>query len=106
VQELFRSGGWGMYPTAIVGVLLVVAAIHRALFPERNTGPLLRRLAALTALVSVLGFVTGVVKTLTSLGKCPMYERRRSPRRSESASRSWSSRSRCSCSQSPQRCRA
>ncbi len=71
MPELFRLGGWGMYPTAVVGVALVVATIHAALYPERNGGLLIvRKLGALTALVSLLGFVTGVVKSLIAVGGC------------------------------------
>ena len=33
--EAFRLGGWGMYPTLFIGVLLVGAAVGYAVRPER-----------------------------------------------------------------------
>jgi hypothetical protein len=34
--EFFRDGGWGMYPTAIFGVVLLVASVRFAWTPERR----------------------------------------------------------------------
>ena len=68
MQEAFRLGGWGMYPTAIVGLVLVTAAVQFARAPERGGLPLVKRLGVLTLLVSTLGFVSGVVRSFTSVG--------------------------------------
>ena len=67
MQEAFRLGGWGMYPTALVGLVLVIAAVQFARAPERGL-LLVKRLGVLTAFVSSLGFVSGVVHAFTSLG--------------------------------------
>lgn len=68
MQEAFRLGGWGMYPTAFVGIVLVISAVNFARHPERGGLPLVRRLGALVMIVASLGFVSGVVKSFTSLG--------------------------------------
>jgi hypothetical protein len=56
-----------MYPTAFVGIVLVIAAIQFARCPDRTSLPLVRRLGALVMIVASLGFVSGVVKSFTSL---------------------------------------
>jgi hypothetical protein len=66
MQEAFRLGGWGMYPTLFFGSVLVIAAGAYALNPRRRLSVVLA-LGVLTFLVSCLGFVTGVIKTLTSV---------------------------------------
>lgn len=62
--EAFRLGGWGMYPTAIAGLVLVVSAVQYARSPDARRIHLVRCLSVLTALVGLLGFVAGVIKTL------------------------------------------
>ena len=62
--EAFRLGGWGMYPTAIAGLVLLAAAVQYARSPEPRRMHLVRCLSVLTALVGALGFVAGVIKTL------------------------------------------
>jgi len=60
--EAFRLGGWGMYPTLIVGGLLVGAAAKFALQPERRRMLLVIWMQVLTMLVGTLGFVAGMIK--------------------------------------------
>jgi len=69
--EAFRLGGWGMYPTTIAGVFLIVAAIRYARTSDRAALPLIRQLSILTALVGTLGFVTGVIHAFTACGGAP-----------------------------------
>lgn len=61
--EAFRLGGWGMYPTAIAGFVLVGAAIAYARSPDAVRALLVRRLSLLTFLVGCLGTCAGVINT-------------------------------------------
>lgn len=52
-----------MYPTAIVGILLVASATKYAVVPERRRFVFVVWMHVLTLLVGTLGFVTGFIKT-------------------------------------------
>jgi hypothetical protein len=65
--DAFHHGGWGMYPTLIIGVVLVAAAIRFARNPEGGRGELVRHLSRLTFLVGSLGTVTGTIKSFMSM---------------------------------------
>ena len=67
--EAFRLGGWAMFPTAIAGLVLVVAAVQYARSPDARRIHLVRCLSVLTALAGTLGFVTGSIKTLLGAGE-------------------------------------
>ena len=56
-----------MYPTTLIGLVLVISALHYAWRPDRNALVIVRRLAALTMLSSCLGFVTGCIKCFLSV---------------------------------------
>ena len=71
MSEAFRLGGWGMYPTAIAGFILVMCAWRFAWGPSRDRLPVVMWLGALVGLTSTLGFVTGVIKTLLAAGQLP-----------------------------------
>jgi hypothetical protein len=62
--EAFRLGGWGMYPTAIAGLVLVFTSIKYAVTPDPKRRALVRALAMLVLLAACLGFTTGVIHTL------------------------------------------
>lgn len=68
MKEAFELGGWGMYPTTLAGVVLVIAAGLYARQPDRRHLHLVQCLSVLTVLVSCLGFVTGVIKSFLSIG--------------------------------------
>ena len=61
--EAFHLGGWGMYPTTIFGLVLVATALRH---PTQRIA-LVRALSVLTALSGALGFVSGVIKSFTSV---------------------------------------
>lgn len=61
--EAFRLGGWGMYPTVVVGLVLVGLAFAHAWSPTARRAAVVKSLSMLTFLVSTLGFVTGVIKS-------------------------------------------
>jgi hypothetical protein len=72
--EAFRLGGWGMYPTAIAGALLLGAAIRFARSPDPARLPLVRSLSILVALVGALGFTSGVIHCFTACADAPANE--------------------------------
>jgi uncharacterized membrane protein len=68
MKEAFRLGGWGMYPTTLVGLVLLFMALQYARDPDRRRMQIVRCLATLTLLTSCLGFVTGVIKSFIAAG--------------------------------------
>lgn len=69
--EAFRLGGWGMYPTALFGLLMLGVSIRYALQPDRRFLPLQVSLGILTLLAGGLGFVTGLIATFSHMGEVP-----------------------------------
>jgi hypothetical protein len=67
MSEAFHMGGWGMYPTSIFGVLLIVATIRYAMSPERRFVPLQVSLGIMTLASGCLGFVTGLIKSTMAI---------------------------------------
>jgi hypothetical protein len=65
--EAFRMGGWGMFPTALFGLVLIAATIRYAQRPERRFVPLQLSLGIMTIASGGLGFVTGVIKSLSAM---------------------------------------
>jgi hypothetical protein len=74
MSEAFHLGGWGMYPTAIIGLVLVGVSLQQALHPAARRMAVVRGLSLLTLLSGFLGFVTGVIKSFTSLGAMDPHE--------------------------------
>ena len=68
MQEAFRIGGFGMYPTTMAGLFLVATAVQYARHPDRARLALVRALAVLTALAGALGFTTGMIKSWIAAG--------------------------------------
>jgi hypothetical protein len=66
--EAFRLGGWGMYPTLFVGLVLLVAAGRFAFAPAKGRLAPILGLGVLVTLTSTLGFVTGIINTTTHAG--------------------------------------
>lgn len=62
MQEAFRLGGWGMYPTTFIGLVLLVAAIQYARHPDRRRLHVVRHLNLLVLMSGILGVVTGMIK--------------------------------------------
>ena len=67
MKEAFHMGGWGMIPTTIFGLLLLTAAIRYAVQPERRFVPLQVSLGIMTLCSGALGFVTGLIRSVTAL---------------------------------------
>lgn len=70
--ESFRLGGWGMYPTAVFGLLLLAASVRYAIRPDGRWVPLQIALGILTLAAGSLGFVTGLIATTTHLDEVPV----------------------------------
>ena len=70
----FRDGGWGMYPTSIIGFLLIAAAVLLVLRPERRFAVLVVGLGVATLGSGVLGTTVGIVNTLHYLTRAPVAE--------------------------------
>ena len=63
MTEAFHQGGWGMYPTLVIGLILLGNAFGFAIAPDARRRALVRTLASLTMLVASLGFVSGLIKS-------------------------------------------
>jgi hypothetical protein len=57
MAEYFNEGGFGMYPTALLGLLLLAAAGIYAARPERRCGPLLAGLALALGLLVLAALI-------------------------------------------------
>ena len=66
--EAFRLGGFGMFPTAIAGLVLVAAAVRYARAPDARRLHLVRCLSVVVALVGTLGTTSGVIKAFFAAG--------------------------------------
>jgi hypothetical protein len=69
MREIFHIGGFGMYPTALFGLLLIGASIRYAVKPESRFVPLQITLGLLTLFAGALGFVTGLITSFSHLGE-------------------------------------
>jgi hypothetical protein len=63
ILESFHDGGWGMWPTLLVGVLMIGVSARYAVSPDRRFVPLIVASSVLTMLSGALGFVTGLIAT-------------------------------------------
>jgi hypothetical protein len=62
-----------MYPTLFVGFILLIAAARFATNPARGRLAPIVGLGALTFLASCLGFVTGLIKTMSAAGDIELF---------------------------------
>jgi hypothetical protein len=65
IMDAFRLGGWGMYPTLVAGLVLVGVAVWHAVKPDRGRVGVLVGLGIMTIVAGTLGFVTGVIATMS-----------------------------------------
>jgi hypothetical protein len=66
ISDMFRIGGWGMYPTTLFGLVTIVAAFGYATRAEPHRLAVIRGLSMLTLLSGSLGFVIGCIKAWTA----------------------------------------
>jgi hypothetical protein len=69
LANAFRLGGWGMWPTLIIGVLLIGVATLYAFKPERRFVPLLWTFGLMTTISGFLGFTMGLINSLFASGQ-------------------------------------
>jgi hypothetical protein len=69
--SFFRDGGWGMYPTAFFGFLLVASGLLLVLRPERRFLSLVIGLGVVTLGSGALGSTVGIVNTFRYLTRVP-----------------------------------
>jgi len=67
IMEAFHEGGWGMYPTLIFGFVMLSVAVKYAVTPAKRFVPLLVALGVLTLSSGTLGFVTGLIKSISAV---------------------------------------
>lgn len=70
-STFFHDGGWGMWPTAIFGFLLVASGVLCVLRPERRFIPLVASFAVTTLGAGVLGTAVGMAKSFHYLPGAP-----------------------------------
>lgn len=63
-SNFFRDGGFGMYPTALFGFLLVASAVALILRPGRKYLLVAGALTVATIASGLLGTATGLINTL------------------------------------------
>jgi len=68
IGDAFHSGGWGMFPTALFGLLMMAVSVRYAVRPDKRHVPLIVSAGVLTMVGGLLGFVTGLIKSLEALG--------------------------------------
>lgn len=64
MSEALIAGGFGMYPTLIAGLALLVTSLRYASRPESRYVPLMITLGLFTLFAGGLGFITGVINLL------------------------------------------
>lgn len=72
--DMFRNGGYGMFPTLLFGVVLVLVAARYASAPEARLVPLQVALGVVTLASGALGFVAGLITTAKALERVPREE--------------------------------
>jgi len=74
-SNFFEAGGWGMYPTALFGFLLVASGVVLVLRPERRFARLVLSLFVATAGSGLLSTAVGIVKSFYYLEQVPEAKR-------------------------------
>ena len=69
--EAFHRGGWGMYPTTIVGLVLMFIALMYARDPDRRRYAVVKTLSIVVLLTSTLGFIVGTMRSFLGTADLP-----------------------------------
>jgi hypothetical protein len=64
----FYHGGWGMYPTCALGILLVSLCVAQAFKEDRGRWLAIGCLGLVLWLVAATGFLTGVIRSTSFAG--------------------------------------
>jgi uncharacterized membrane protein len=73
-SNFFRDGGFGMFPTAGFGFLLLATSVALLLRPERRFVPLFAALALVTMSSALLGTTMGLINTFRFAADQPASE--------------------------------
>lgn len=65
----FREGGWGMYPTLIVGLIALASAVRFAWQANAKLRGFINAMSLSAAMCGLTGFVTGLISTGSYIGK-------------------------------------
>lgn len=63
IEQAFHEGGWGMWPTLIMGTLALALALRHALAPRPALLPLIVGIGLATLFSGFLGLTTGLIRT-------------------------------------------
>ncbi|HEY4176783.1 MAG TPA: hypothetical protein VGM90_08130 [Kofleriaceae bacterium] len=63
-----------MYPTTILGLVLIITAIRFAIDPSARARGVIRAMTVVVAFSGLLGFVTGSIKTLIAAGEAGRFD--------------------------------
>ncbi len=69
----FQNGGWGMYPTCALGVLLIGLCLAQLGRLDRRRWPLIAGLAGVVGLVATTGFLAGVIRASENTDGGPLF---------------------------------
>lgn len=75
IENIFEQGGWGMYPTLLLGTLTASIAFKYAARPDQPRSRALWPSATATLLSGLLGFLTGMIRTFQVAYHTPPDER-------------------------------
>lgn len=65
--DAFREGGWGMYPTMVLGLVALATMVRATTRPEKTVTPAVA-LSVATLISGMLGFLTGTIRTFQAVG--------------------------------------
>ena len=63
IEQAFHEGGWGMWPTLIMGTLALALALRHALVPRPTLLPLIIGIGLATLFSGFLGLTVGLIRT-------------------------------------------
>src|SRR5262245_16379929 len=71
----FLEGGWGMYPTLLLGTLALALAVRHAVQPKPELLPLIIGVGTSTLFAGFLGLVVGVMTSIRYVQNVPQSDR-------------------------------
>jgi hypothetical protein len=74
IERAFQEGGWGMWPTLVLGTLALALALRHALFPKSSLMPLIIGVGTASLFSGFLGVTMGFISTLRYVAKVPANE--------------------------------
>ena len=72
ILDAFRNGGWGMYPTSLLGAWALGRAMQAVVLERAQLWPSVRALQGATLAAGLLGFVTGIIRATQFIQEVPI----------------------------------